>query len=227
LSDRRIVLDVSAEANALGLPAFQYYLNTGNTSVITEGQLGRKLGMDFYVDQQVPTQTAGTITTGLTAKAATAQAVGTTSVICTTAASTGACALLKGDIIQFAGDSNTYVLTANATQAAASTDVTLQLSHGTVNPGIQVALSGGQAVTVKASHVVNLAFNKYAIGFANRAFDDVYNDNGNIVVTQQDPVSGLVMRLEISRQYKQTRFSFDMLWGVSLIRPELACRLAG
>jgi hypothetical protein len=42
-----------------------------------------------------------------------------------------------------------------------------------------------------------------------------------------DPESGLSMRLEISRQYKQTVWEFDILWGVALVRPEWAVRLIG
>lgn len=223
MDNRRFVINPDAEANALALPAFQYYLNSGNTDVMKEGQLGRKLGFDFYMDQAVPTHTAGTITTGLAAKAATAAALGAKTATATTAASTGACNLKIGDIITFAGQTQTYVLTAAAVQATAATDVALAFE-----PGLKTALVGGEAITVKASHVVNLAFNRFAIGFANRALeDDLVTTSGNTIMTMQDPVSRLVLRLEISRQYKRTRWEFDMLWGCSVIRPELGCRAAG
>ncbi len=42
-----------------------------------------------------------------------------------------------------------------------------------------------------------------------------------------DPVSGIALRLEVSRQYKQTTFSYDILGGAQLIRPELAAIVAG
>jgi len=53
---------------------------------------------------------------------------------------------------------------------------------------------------------------------------DAYGSN---IVSMTDPVSGLSMRLEVSRQYKQVVYELDALWGVKLIRPELACRIAG
>ena len=42
-----------------------------------------------------------------------------------------------------------------------------------------------------------------------------------------DPISGIALRLEVSRQYKQTTFSYDVLGGGALVRPALACKIAG
>ena len=139
----------------------------------------------------------------------------------TTAATTGACALKNGDIVTFAGDTQTYALTADATQAAAASDVTLAFY-----PGKVVAATGSEAITVKASHVVNLAFHRDAIAFATRPLVEI-NHPAVISVSQVDPVSGLALRLEISRQHKQTRYSFDILYGSAVVRPELGVRIAG
>lgn len=222
VNDRRFIINPDAEGNALSLPAFQYYLNAGDTDVIKEGQLGRKLGFDFYMHQLVPTHTAGTITTGLIAKAATAQAVGTTAIVCTTAGSSGACALLVGDILVFSGDTQTYVVTSAATQASASTDVTVN-----VYPGKKIALAGSETVTVKATHVMNAAFHRDAIAFATRPLTASAEGLGHIIQSAADPLSGLTLRLEISREYKRTRFSYDILYGVQTLRRELGARLAG
>lgn len=224
-TDRRLVLDFTAEANALALAQLSDAEKIGSSDVRIEGEIGRKLGMDWYADDAVQTHTAGTITTGLIAKAATAQAVGDKTIQCTTAASTGACALKEGDIITFAGHTQTYVLTADATQASAATDVTLN-----IYPGLKVALAGSEAVTVKASHTVNLAFHRDAFAYATRplvAATNLVGDLGSKIVSMQDPDTGLVMRLEVSRQHKQVVWEFDVLWGAKLVRPELACRLAG
>lgn len=223
LNERRMVLDPDAEAAALSLQAFSYYLNSGDAQVMKEGQIGRKFGFDWFMDQRVPTHTSGTITTGLAAKAATPQAAGLKAIVCTTAASTGACALNIGDIILFSGDSQTYTLTAAATQASAATDVTLNIS-----PGKVVALTGGETVTVKASHVVNLGFHRDAFAFASRPMTQnnlTMNKDQSYMVA--DPVSGITMRLSYREEFHRTRLAFDVLWGVGLIRPELACRLAG
>lgn len=222
MGDRRIVLNPDAEGNALELRAFQDYSWSNSGSGIIRGEIDTKLGFSFHMDQLVPTHTAGTITTGLIAKASTAQAVGDKTIVCTTAASTGACALLTGDIVSFAGHNQTYVLTAAATQASAASDVTLN-----IYPGLKTALAGSEAVTVRSSHVVNLAFHRDAFAFASRPLENVRFKGGSEIQSIVDSVSGLALRLEVNRQHKQVRWSYDILYGAALIRPELAVRIAG
>lgn len=217
--NRRGVLNFDAEANALALASFADASQSDDRDVKIEGEIGRKYGIDWFTDDQVLTHTAGTITTGLIAKASTAVAVGATSFVATTAASTGACALLAGDVIVIG--SETYTLAANATQASAATDVTL-----TLNNPIRVALVGSEAITVKASHVVNLVFHRDAFALAMRTLAKSSVVPGNQSVLQ-DPKTGLSLRLEVIRGHKADVWSFDALWGTKLVRPELACRIAG
>lgn len=221
--DRRAVLDFTAEANALALAPFRDASQSSDRDVVIEGEIGRKFGINWFSDDDVPTHTAGTITTGLIAKAATAQAVGDKTIVCTTAASTGACALVEGDIITFAGQTQTYVVTSAATQASASSDVTVN-----IEPGLVTALAGSEAVTVKATHVVNLAFHRDAFAFATRQMaQSIVEVGNNQILSLPDPKTGLVLRLEVSRQYKQTVWDFDILWGAKLVRRQLATRIAG
>ena len=42
-----------------------------------------------------------------------------------------------------------------------------------------------------------------------------------------DPVSGVALRLEVSRQFKQTTFSYDVLGGAAVIRRELGVKILG
>ncbi len=222
MTDRHVVFDPDAEANALNLRAFQDASWSGSPDVIMNGTLNQKLGFRWWMHQLVPTHTAGTITTGLISKAATAYAVGVKTLLATTAGSTGACALKVGDIITFAGDSQTYVLTAAATQAVAASDVTLAFE-----PGLKVAHVGSESVSVKGNHVANLAFHRDAIAFATRPLKNVEAGLGSITSTAVDPDSGLTLRLEVSRQYKRTRYSYDILYGAAVVRRALGARLAG
>lgn len=215
--DRRMVLDPDAEEKALTLLANASL--TGEGSTVLTGSIGRRLGFDWFMDQQIPRHVAGSITTGLIAKASTAVAAGVKQFLGTTAASTGACALVVGDVITIAGHTTTYVVTAAATQAAAATDVTLN-----IEPGLEQALVGSEAITVKASHRVNLAFQKNAFALATRRLTSQANPN---IISMADPVSQLVLRAELIRQHKQDYVEFDILFGAECVRPALATRLAG
>ncbi len=222
LTDRHFVVDPDAEGNLLNLQAFQDTSWAGSPAVITEATINRKIGFDWWPHQLVPTHTAGTITTGLIAKAATPQAVGLTSIVATTAASTGAAALLVGDVISIAGSTQTYVLTAVATQASAASDVTLA-----IDPPLKKALAGSEAITVKPTHVNNLAFHRDAFAFATRPMQGVPAGLGSIVRSESDPMSGLTLRLEITREHKRTRFSYDVLYGGKVVRSALGVRVSG
>jgi hypothetical protein len=219
--DRRVVLDFNAEAQFLELNAFNDVSQTGENDVKIYGEMGKKFGMDWYSDDDVPTHTAGTITAALTTQTGATTNAGTLAVPVATGAG-AACALVVGDIVTFANHTQTYVVTTALTLGASAT--------GTLNvyPALKVAVPASNAITVKASHVVNLAFHRDAFAFAMRPLADATSGlpSPNIL-TMQDPQTGLVMRLEIVRQHKQTVWEFDVLWGVKLVRPELACRLAG
>lgn len=224
LADRRLVLDVNAEANALALPAFAQAQAIGSAQTVIEGTLGRRYGFDVAMDQQVPTH----VSTPLTAGAATvngAQAVnagstdggrtGTVSINKITNASN----LVAGDVISFAGDPNTYVVTANTTLAVGNTTVPIA-------PALQVAKAGSEVMTLRASHVVNLAFHRDCFGFVSRPLQ-TSNQNTVEMMSVADPVSGVALRMEVVRQNKQTLFDFDVLYGAACVRPELGVRLAG
>ncbi len=223
-------IDTVAEAKARKLAAFRDASQANSDLVIREGQIGRKLGFDWYQDHDVPRHTAGTITTGLVCKAATAVSVPanqkkTQTLVMTTAASTGACALKKGDIIAINGQAtgSTFVVQADATQPSASSDVSV-----TIYPCINTALVGSEAVTVKASHRVNLGFVPGAIQMVSRPM--TLNQIDRLIAPIEvflDPVTGLVLTMEIVRQNAQTVWVFRCLYGSGVVQPELGCRLAG
>lgn len=214
LEDRRFVLDFGAEANALGLASFRDASQSTDNGPIIKGRIGEKYGFLFFADDHVPTHTAGG-GSGYLVNNGSGLAVGAK----TAAVDTGTGTLVVGDIITFAGHSQTYVITTAHAGGA-----------GTIafEPGLVATVADNAAITKVGTHVVNLAFHRDAIAFAMRPLADLeISGLGNVIQTVQDPVSGLVLRLEISRQNKQTVWEFDALWGSKVVRRELGARLGG
>jgi len=219
MDNRAVVLNVDAEANAIGLRAFQDAAFRGDTGGIINGQIGYKLGATWVMDQNVRSFTPGTAS-GATTTAA-GFAIGTTSIV---AAAAGSGTLLVGDVIKFAGDSNTYnVTTGLASAAAGGTFV--------IYPGLKQAIpASATAITVQGSgsaRVQNLVFHRDALALASRPLETQDPFGLGNFQSAVDSVSGLVLRLEVTRQHKQTRLSYDILWGSQCIRPELGCVMAG
>lgn len=227
MSDRRFVMNVDTESNALGLPAFQYYLNSGNTQTQAEGELGRKFGMDWYMDQNLGTHTAGTIagtvvTSGLPVSVTTADNSDpvnrnprTTQTISISGATNGT-TVVPGDIFSVAGDAQTYVVNNSATVSGG----TAVLSF---SPAPAVQWPAGSAVTFRATRGINLCFHRDAIALAMRPLQTsslASGLGGDASLTMVDEVTGVPLRLQIRNEYNRVRFSVSALWGTTLVRPD-------
>jgi len=224
MDPRYIILNPDAEASALEQVKLSGFQNTGSQSAIIQGQIGQRYGMTWLMDQQVPTHPSVAMTAG----AATANGVqainagsidggrtGTLSI----AKATNATNLIVGDILTIAGQTQQYVVTAAVTLAVGNTTVNIA-------PALQVATAGGEAITLAAAHVVNLAIHRDAIAFASRPLQKT-SQNTVEMMSIPDPVTGLNLRLELVRQNKQWFYDFDILYGASVARAELGVRIAG
>ena len=214
--NRRMVLDFDAEAAALALNDFQRVNEVGGTGPKIEGELGRKFGFDIYTDDAIVTHTAGAAGTPLVNGSS--FNVGSTEIDVDGLTS----AFVVGDVFTIAGDSQTYVVKSAGTISSGAQQIG-------VAPALKAAPADNAAITVKGDHKVNLAFHRDAFALAMRPLVGATAGDGygSQIVSMTDPVTGLSMRLEVSRQYKQVVYELDALWGVGLIRPELACRIAG
>ena len=220
--NRRGILDYAAEAAALNLAPFSDAEKRGSAGTKSTGNLGQIFGFDWYGEDGVPTHTAGTAATIATTNDE--YDVGVKSITMTYG--TVGTGMLEGDIFTIAGDDQTYVVSADVPSPGAVT----------FTPALKIALGASTyVVTKKASHVVNLGFHRDAFGLAMRSPDAGIKEllgqriAGNVLesVVLQDPVSKLIMRLELIRGYKMTIWDVDCLWGTALVSPERACRLAG
>lgn len=213
-----VVLDTFAKAKALNTNAVQNAAWRGSADAFRTGNIGEVLGAQWDYSQNVPLHTSGT------ASGATTDATGYAAGLKTiTLASAGTGTILVGDIITFAGDTQTYVVTSGDADVSGGGTISFE-------PGLKSAIAASAtAITVKASHRVNLLIHRDAIAFAMAPLMDstiTASRRGNVAIAV-DNESGLALRLEVSDQYKQTQWAFDALYGGAVIRRELGVRIAG
>jgi hypothetical protein len=208
LQDRRMIIDTDAESNALNLRAFQDASFSGDARGIINGQINHKLGFDWFMDQNVLTHAAGDA-----AAYAVSGDVAAGATVVPVTGGTGDFAV--GDVVSFAGHEQTYAVE--------------DWSGGnlTIYPALVADVGDTAAVSLVADHVVNLGIHRDCFAWVSRPLVDNTQGLGNLIIAAGDEVSGINLRLEVSREHKRTRFSYDILFGTTCARPELGCRLLG
>jgi hypothetical protein len=226
MDPRFVLLDPDAEGNALLNSVFLKADERGDQGGVIRGNIGTKLGADWFLSQNLPTHTAGTfgITGPGSIEVKTSVSAGKNTVIWQGVSTTNTIggSLVVGDLFTIAGDQ--YVVsTAASVAAAAGATLSVQFT-----PALRSIAAAGATIVKAATHVVNLLAHRDAFAFASRTLARSQNIAGlGTFMSSVDPVSGLALRLEVSRQYKQTTWSFDLLYGATLVRPQLAARILG
>ena len=218
---RSAVLDPDGEANLLAVSNVLQFDQRGDNQGIVSGTIGRKLGFDWHLDQNIPSFTPGTGWAAGNIASTVSVAIGDTTINVINATASGT--ILVGDIFSFTGDTDTnqYVVTVAATISAT---VAVAL---TFTPAVVVGADTGATLDViGTAYTANLAFHRDAMAWASRPLQDI-DGHGNSILSANDPVSGIALRLEVSRQYKQTTFSYDILGGANIIRKELGTKILG
>lgn len=212
--DRYIVLNPDAEANASTLPQFSSAANAGSNLTIVEGQIGRKFGFDWYSSTNIPVHTTTLAGSGAITASGSANLQGSVSL--TVAGVTTAAT--PGDTFTIAGDPKPYSVLPGSTTGSLL-----------VSPPLRRAFANGAVVTpvVQGASAQNLVFHRDAFALVVRTLPNSQGGTDRMVETFIDDVTGLPMRLEIAYQHKQWRYSFDVLYGVAALRPEMATRLLG
>jgi hypothetical protein len=217
------IIDPDAENNFLLNANILQADQRGDQGGIIAGSIGTKLGIAWYMNQNVSSYTPGTawvtghsiVTAGVAAGAFTLTAVN----------ATASGTVLVGDIFTIGGGTQQYVITANVTVTSSSGAGT----HNTYTfyPAAATAAVSGAALTViGTAYVVNLVANKYAMAWASRPLKQSLVD-AHVFQSPTDPVSGIALRLEISRQYKLETLSYDYLAGAGVVRRELGVKILG
>ncbi len=223
MSNRRVIVDPTAEAQMLLLAAYRDVSQSSDRGPIIEGEIGHKMGMDHFMSQNIVTHTAGTVAS---AAIGSTTAAGASVLAIKAAASATVGTILFGDIFTIAGQTTTYVYKSSTTITLVSA---LTAQNINIAPVLSAIATADAAVQFKRTHVVNLAFNRNAFAYVTRPLDDQGSAllGGNLVRSMTDDISGVTLRLEVVRQHKQVAWQFDVLYGAKLVRPELATRVAG
>ena len=211
------------EQGLLNLQAFTQQQGAGDMGVMSQmrGSLGMKYGMETFANQNVSTHTKGTASTGTLAIDGTF-ALAATTVNLDAGSVTGT--LVPGDTFSIAGDTQRYAVTNTVTASGnAFTGVT-------ITPGLAVAPADDAVVTVSLDdHTINLGFHRNAFALATAPLPEIGNELGAKIAAVTDPVTGLALR---SRIYyvgnsSEVHVAIDVLYGVTTLDPNLACRARG
>lgn len=205
--DLHMVLGGSSATRMRGKQSNLFKVNeAGSEELLRSGELGRLQG--FSMHESAGVREAVTVGSATATVDATGYVVGTTSFTLSSAA----VALLAGDIITFAGDSNEYVVKT----AVSGTGGTLVIQE----PGIKVAMSAAtKAITVVAATTRNMFFHRGAIQLATRApaMPDG-GDSADDVMSLTDPYTGITYEFAVYRQKRQVRYEVNLAWGCAVVQ---------
>lgn len=215
--NRFVMLSSRAKANAMGLRQFQDASYRGDTNGMIKGEIGEKLGAFWFMDQNALRPAVGTATAGYLVNNGAGYAVGDTAI---TIDGGALGTLVAGDRIRFSGHATTYTLTAAGTGGSTVTAIAL-------SPALEAAVVDNEPITLIAQHRQNLVFHRDSLALASRPFAGSDPMGLGLYQSAIDPVSGLALRLEVSRQHKRTRWSYDILCGVGAPRPQFGVVIAG
>ena len=222
VTDRRAVIDPIAKENLLINTAVLQADARGDQGGIIQGQIGTKLGFDWYMNQNLVRYTPGTGFASGNIASTVAGAVGDTTLNIINATASGQ--IKVGDIFSFVADTSSHQYVVTVTNTISAT-VAVAI---TFTPALKAAVAtGATLLVVSAVYTVNLAFHRDAFAWASRPLSGSNPSAGNVFQSPTDPISGLALRLELSRQYKQDTYSYDVLGGGNLIRAALAAKIAG
>lgn len=216
-ANRRVVVSPVTKASLFGIDEVVRADARGDEgTALREASMGRILGMDWYMDQNIQTHKAGTAQ-GVTALKVSAEVAEGADVLGATGGS-GTETLLAGDIFTVAGVPGSYVVLEDATAASgAFTGVKFAPK----------APAGGfpanAAITVAGDHVANIAFVREAIALAVVPLEIPQGAEGRAAYREYNGL-GIRVVYGYDIQSKTDTISFDLLMGAKVIDPRLGVR---
>jgi hypothetical protein len=220
MDPRYLVVGPQGEAEMLSIQAFHDASFGVGGEAILEGRLTRRLGFGIAMDQNVGTitQAAGPVDVTVNFDESASSK--------TVSAAAGSSEFAVGALVDIATISGNFVITSvTGTGGSAVYGIEPALPAGA--SGGPVAMTDAAGVTTGEAYEANMAFHRDFAAFVTRPLAAGAEGLGTVVRSISDPESRLTLRLEISRENKQTRWCWDILYGFALIRRELGCRVGG
>jgi len=221
--NRQMFVSPTENSNAKKVPELQQANTFGRDNVIYNGFVGRTMGFDLFMDQQIPTHTTGTLTgdPDVTAEAA---AGGLTVGITTD--SGDAVALKQGDLVTFSGDTSIIYSAQADLSISASGTGTLTLDRP-----IETTIAADETIALATGHgtgTIGIAGDMTGFGLVNRIEATDYYGTGTLenrmIVTHP---SGVSLSLGTYRQYKQSLFECSCLFGTQIVDSRKLVRALG
>lgn len=218
IDPRYLVVDPSGKVDLMsttGLVDASAIGDGGQT--FRSGQLGRVLGFNAYMNQNVKTHTAGTLAAGSPLVDGAVLAGATTMDI---DGGVGVETIKLGDIFTVDGVTGQFVFTADKTAVAGA------ITGATFYPAAPVGgFANNAPITIVEDHTANLAFHPQAIALAVVPLEKPMGSATSSVLSD----GGLSVRVvfDYDSSTKKDKISFDILCGAVVVRPELACRVLG
>jgi len=220
---RNLVIDPEADSTFNVLDVFAKVDASGSTEGLREASLGRKLGMNLFMDQNIKTHTAGGYS-ALADVTITAGASGATTITLTSAAGASTAKLEKGDIFKI--DDYQFTVT---TQTAAAASGVVSVSIYPALPKAYDAFTSAAVtfadVTARA-HTSNLAFHKNAFALVSRPLMQPMGGANSYTTSIKNGINVRVT-MGYDMDTKTNKISFDVLYGAYTLYKELAVRLLG
>jgi len=220
--NRRLLVDPEADAELLVLDAVASAAKSGSTDALREASLGRLLGFDTFMSQNTRAHTKGDLAAASGDIVVESEVdAGATEMTLETGSDADLTGSLKaGDLFSIADNDQQFVVTEDADADTTDDEIAIKFYPATAE-----TIDAGKEATIQDTHVANLGFHRNALALVNRplalpmggAEGEVVNYNGlSVRVTQGYTMSS-----------KVNTISFDILYGVKCLQPELAVRMFG
>jgi len=244
ITDRKVVINPAAQAATVNALTGLFNPSGAISKQYTEGAMGKALGFDFMMSQNVPVHTCGSrVGTILIDGTVSTEGSSTIHVDGLTNATD---TWKEGDVFTVAGvyavnpetkestgSLQQFVVTADATAASNEVDLTVSPAMYTSASGglqtIDAFPQDGAAVTVvgtaSTGYAQNMAFHKEAFTFASANLEMP----SDVSFKSQQAMDGINIR--ILRQYDINNANYplrlDVFFGSLAQRPSMACRITG